>query len=66
MVPRNSEDLVLKEKLLHLDIFSVFETIQTMCYSTLYPPRFLLLEVELHSNYGIIFLKYSKIANVAK
>ena len=25
MVPRNSEDLVLKEKLLHLDIFSIFE-----------------------------------------
>ena len=38
MVPRNSEDLVLKEKVLHLDIFSIFETECRPCASQLFIP----------------------------
>lgn len=38
MVPRISEDLVFKEKLLHLDIFSIFETECKPCTIQLFFP----------------------------
>ena len=44
MVPRNSEDLVLKERLLHLDIFSILETeCEPSVCSTFFSPQFFLL-----------------------
>ena len=49
MVPRNSEDLVLKEKVLHLDIFSIF----SWCFIVTYFTFRSMIHFELIVEYGV-------------